>query len=292
MQGKCCCGLFSLTTATRITLITSAVEAVLGLLWNAELLMLLNKSEIFNPLDVLISVHTIDEFDAVHGLTLAALGLNAFWLIFAIVAARGNVILSHGHMTFWDILTYLITLFDMGCTIFFAIRLQSIFAENPELYIDSNPTKTLTYLTLLIAFSKGGILLFVNLYLAHIIQLRGKEIDHEHSSLALYIISHIARCNRANEMAQHQPGPPPAYASSCPSCVQVPPCTPEGRSDSNSSQWSLSAEAIQGMSHDPPKYFPNVVRNHMALARALSRDPCTVEQILNMNTTESSVLPY
>ncbi|KAG8190713.1 hypothetical protein JTE90_004215 [Oedothorax gibbosus] len=287
-ETRCCCGCCSLSTATRIALTLSAIQAMIGLIWNIELLLLLNKSDSLNPLDFIINVPDIEDFDVVHGLTLAAIGLNIFWLIFAILAARGNATLSHGHLAFWDLLTYLITLFDMGATIFFSIKFQDFLAESPDLFLDSKPTKTLTYLILLVAFSKGGIFLFMNLYLAHIVQLRGKEIHHDHSVLALYVISHLSRCSRANEhLLPHSHRPPP-YASSCPYFV-TPTSRCDPRSESNGSQWSLSYDAIQGMSKDPPYFTLESDRNpSIDLARALSRNPSSLNSELPILDTNAS----
>lgn len=269
---------------------------MIGLLWNIELLLLVNESEGFNPLDNIIDVKAIEDFDVVHGLILAAIGLNGFWLIFAIIAARGNVTLKHGRLVFWDKITILIAFFDLGSTIFFAIKLQGIFTDSSELFTDSKPTKTLTYLILLLAFSKGGIMIFFNIYLAHIVQMRVKEINHDNSVLAMYIISHISRCKTVNDNAPHRPEPPPVYASSCPYYVPHPPTSRnDNRSDSSGSQWSLSYDAIQGMSNDPPKYVPpagNKRCSSLDFARALSRESCHDAEAVIIGTNTSPVLPY
>ncbi|GFQ71546.1 uncharacterized protein TNCT_655741 [Trichonephila clavata] len=293
MQDKCCCGCFFLSTGTAIALSVSAIQALIGLLWNIELLMLVNETGGSNPLDHFIDIKTIEELDVVHGLILAGIGLNAFWLLFAIIAARGNVTLQHGRLLFWDRLTVLISIFDLAAAIFFAVRLQTIFAESPDFFQDSKPTKTLTYLTLLVAFSKGGITIFFNVYLAHVVQMRGKEINNDHSVLAMYIISHISRTKTLhNNNAANRPEPPPAYASSSPYYVPPPPTSRnENRSDSSESQWSLSYDAIQqGMSIEPPKYVPTSGKkkcSSLEFARALSRESCyeTEDVITEINTS-------
>ncbi|GBM72191.1 hypothetical protein AVEN_311-1 [Araneus ventricosus] len=297
MSEKCCCGCCDLSSGAQIALAICALQACIGLIWHCDLLNLLNKYDTFSPLDLLINVDAIEDFDVVHGLVLAAIGLNCFWVIFAIVAARGNVTLKHGRMAFWDMLTYLITIFDLGATIYFSVKLAPAFAESPDFYsANMKPSKTLTYLVLLIAFSRGGVFILFNVYMAHIVQKRGKEIDHDHSVLAMYIISHLARCRPANEEILHMPPPPPPYASSAPYYEPLPPSRPDARSDSDGSQWSLSYDAIQGMSHEPPKYVPPQGRRKyssaLELARSLSRDPTMNCETVTVDTATSPILPY
>ncbi|GFS88145.1 uncharacterized protein NPIL_208061 [Nephila pilipes] len=296
MQEKCCFGCCFLSTGTAIALSISAVQALVGLLWNIQLLLLLNESDAFNPLEAIIDVKSIEDVDAVHGLVMAAIGLNGFWLIFAVVAAVGNVTLQHSRLLFWDRLTILIAFFDVGVSVFFAFKLQVIFADSSELYMDSKPTKTLTYLILLMAFSKGGITIFLNVYLAYIVQKRGKEICHDQSALAMYIISNISRSKTINYSTPHRPEQAPAYASSSPYYVPPPPTSRcDNRSDSSGSQWSLSYDAIRGMSSDQPKFISPTGRKKcstLELARALSRESCHEAEAVAMETSTSPVLPY
>ncbi|CAL1282661.1 unnamed protein product [Larinioides sclopetarius] len=258
MPEKCCCGCCYLSSGAQFALAICALQACIGLIWHCDLLNLLNKYDTFSPLDLLINVDALEDFDVVHGLVLAAIGLNCFWVLFAIIAARGNVTLKHGRMAFWDMLTYLITVFDLGATIYFSVKLA--------------------------------------LYMAHIVQKRGKEIDRDHSVLAMYIISHLSRCRPANEHILQMPPPPPPYASSAPYYAPIHPSRLDARSDSDESQWSLSYDAIQGMSHEPPKYVPPQGRRKyssaLELARSLSRDPSTNCEPVTVDTATSPILPY
>ncbi|GIZ03137.1 uncharacterized protein CEXT_815281 [Caerostris extrusa] len=296
MQEKCCCGCCFLSTGTAVVLLICSIQALIGILWNSELLMLLNKDETISPLHILIDSEVIEDFDVVHGLVLAAIGLNAFWLVFAIIAARGNVTLKRSQLVLWDKLTYLIFLFDLGTTIYFAVKMQGALTENYfELFTNSRPTKILTYMVLMIAFSKGG-LMFFNVYLAYIVQLRGKEIDQDQSSLAMYILTHLAQCRTMNENALYQTELPPPYATSSPYYVPIPPTNTEDRSGSEGSQWSLSYDAIQGMSNDPPKYVPPPAKRNysssIAFVRALTRDSASNCETATVDTDTSPILPY
>jgi len=295
MSEKCCCGCCTLSSGTSIALAICAIQALFGLLWNTEMLMLLNDNKSFNPLQAIINVRTLDDFDVVHGITLAGLGLNSFWLISAVIAARGNITLSHGQLAFWDIQTYFITLFDTGATIYFTVKAQGLLAEGHPFFLsDGHASKTLTYLVLLLVSSKGVFLLLLNIFLAHLVQMRGKEIDSDHSVLALYVLSHLARCRSANDdILRLIPNVPPTYASSCPLNVG-PVSTSERRSDSDGSTWSLSYDAMKCMNELPT--FQSCagnqnVRPSIDMARALSINPSCNSQVMNFKTVSSTLLP-
>lgn len=294
MPEKCCCGCCTLSSGTSIILTICAVEALIGLLWNTELLILLNDHQKYNPLQEVINVRALDDFDVVHGLTLAGIGLNAFWLVAAIVAARGNITLSHGQLAFWDIQTYLITLFDIGSTIYFTVKAQGLLVQSQVFFTTENvPTKALTYTVLLVASSKGIIFLFLNIYFAHLVQMRGKEIDHDHSVLALYVLTHLSRCRAANDSPQVIPEPPPAYASSCPLYVGSPPAS-DRRSNSDGSTWSLSYDAMKGMNEIPTFQACTGNRNlrpSIDMARELSLNPVCNSQVVNLETATATLLP-
>ncbi|XP_035233668.1 uncharacterized protein LOC118205490 isoform X2 [Stegodyphus dumicola] len=192
----------------------------------------------------------------VHGMVLTAIGLNGFWIVFAIVAAKGNIGLSHGLLTLWDMLSYLIIFFDIGSTVYFVIKLQDSLSKTADLFEETEPTKTLTYLTLLVAFSKGGILLILNVYLVHVVGRRKKEIDHDNSTLTLYILSQLARCARTAEETRptnQVTEPPPAYNSNYPSYL---PYTIMARSnESSGSSWSLSCGNAKTMDSGVPESY-------------------------------------
>ncbi|KFM58055.1 hypothetical protein X975_19214, partial [Stegodyphus mimosarum] len=255
MQEKCCCGSCTLSTGTSIALTICAVEAFCGLILNIELLLVLTDKQIYNPFAFVINADYIEDYDLVHGMVLTAIGLNGFWIVFAIVAAKGNIGLSHGLLTLWDMLSYLIIFFDIGSTVYFVIKLQDSLSKTAEFFEETEPTKTLTYLTLLIAFSKGGILLILNVYLVHVVGRRKKEIDHDNSTLTLYILSQLARCARTGEETRPNQvtDPPPAYNSNCPSYL---PYTIMARTnESSGSSWSLSCENAKTMCSGVPESY-------------------------------------
>ncbi|GFY66363.1 uncharacterized protein TNIN_65731 [Trichonephila inaurata madagascariensis] len=298
MPKTCCCGCFILSTGTAVALSFCAVQALIGLLWNIQVLFLINADERFNhPLDGVINIEFVDDLDVVHGLILAAIILNILWLLFAIIGARGNATLQAGRLVFWDMLTIIISVFDFAATIFFAVRLQALSPDSDEFFLNSKPTKSLTYLTLLVAFSKGGFMIFFNIYLAHVVQMRVKEISANRSDLASYIIDTTpVPPNKTvrNNNALPRTEPPPAYASSSPYSVPPPPTSRnENRSDSSGSQWSLSYEAIQNMSGKPPKYEPPVGKKKctIEMARALSKESCVETEEVTIETNTSAVVP-
>lgn len=247
MSEKCCCGCCSVYTATGVGLLWAVTESIFGIFINVWLLLLMSENGLFNPFRLCIDIETIEDFDVFHGIVLAGLGLNTFWLAFGILASVGNIIESHGRLTPWVFLTYIITLFDFGVSVYFAIKFQDTFYKTPEFYDHEGPTKTLTYLTLLVIYSGGGLMLIINFYLAHVVEMRGKEIDKNYSALLFYIMSHMSRCSRPNgDMEQNLlPEAPPTY-DQVPS--YLPPQVYMRTTESSGSSWSLSCEALKTMS--------------------------------------------
>jgi len=247
--GKCCCGCCLLQTGATVALVLSSIESLCGLLINIELLLVISNKSIFNPTELVINVDKIEDFEAFHGIVLAGIGLNILWFLFGLFATTGNITQSHGRLKPWVIVTYLITLFHFGLTIYFGIKFQSSFGESPKFYIyDDVPTQTLTYLTLLCIYSGGGVFVFLNFYLAHVVEMRGKEIDQDYGALMMYLLSHINQCTQVNEdMRQNLlPAPPPSYSTTCP--PYLPQEIYQRTQGSDGSNWSLSYDAFKALS--------------------------------------------
>ncbi|GFU62265.1 uncharacterized protein TNCV_4859761 [Trichonephila clavipes] len=234
-------------------------------------------------------------FSVLHGLILSAIILNTLWLLIAIIGARGNATLGARILLFWAVLTIIISLFDFAATMFFAFRLQALSPDSDEFFLNSKPTKPLTYLTLLVGFSKGGFMILFNVYLAYVAQIRVKEIMANQSDLVSYIVENSPatpnKPPRSNVLPRTEP--PPPYASSSPYSVPPPPISRnENRSGSSGSQWSLSYEAIQNMSGKPPKYEPPVGKKcTIEMARALSKESCVeTEEVITIESNTSAVV--
>lgn len=298
MHEKCCCGCCTLYAGTSVALAFTATEAIVGILINVELLLLLSDNGIFNPSIFLINITTVEEIDVFHGIVLAAIGLNGFWFVFSIFAAAGNIYQSHGRLTPWILLTYLISLFEFGATIYFGIKFQGAFSEATTFYDGDMPTKTLTYLTLLCIYSGGGIFLILKFFFVNVVERRGKEIDHDFSTLALYILSNMGRCSHVNDEARQNllPEAPPSYRSSCP--PYLPPEIYQRINESGESSWSLSYEALKRIRAGEvnPIYDPNSLRRNVLTAEHLNALINTEDtrdyQPLEIDSHESSALPY
>ncbi|XP_054709544.1 uncharacterized protein LOC129219243 [Uloborus diversus] len=299
MQGRCCCGCCSLSTATSVILIFCSIEAACALFCNIELLLILTNGHILNPFSLLINVDYIEDFDIVHGLILAAIGLNIIWILSAIFAARGNVTLRTGRLTPWVMIAYLITLFDLGAAIYFAVKFQDSLSTTRHLFVDHIPTKPTTYLTFLCLFSGGGIWLIIKIYFAHVVQLRGKEIDHDYSTLAFYILSHINRCSSREGLAPLLPEreAPPSY---CPNGVSYLPANEVGCTrNSSRSSWSLSYDALRTMCEAEPvavidsKTGQKIVCPSVNMTGVVRRDDLpSYNNIVNMSVNYSSAQRY